>query len=53
MVKCFEYLISLVGGYIDTLDSLKVISDFSLLDLFIALIIITFLIIFIFNRRRS
>lgn len=53
MVDCLEYIVSVIGGFIDTLDSLKVISDFSLLDLFIALIIITFLIIFIFNRRRS
>lgn len=51
MIKCFEYLISLIGGFIDTLDSLNVISDFTLLDLIIALIIVTFLIIFIFNRR--
>lgn len=51
MVKCLEYIVSVIGGFIDTLDSLNVISNFSLLDLIIALIIVSFLIIFIFNRR--
>lgn len=51
MIDCLEYIVSVIGGFIDTLDSLNVISNFSLLDLIIALIIVSFLIIFIFNRR--
>ena len=51
MFYCLEYIVSVIGGFIDTLDSLNVISNFSLLDLIIALIIVSFLIIFIFNRR--
>lgn len=51
MVRCFEYLVSLIGFFIDTLDGLTVIAGFSLLDLIIALIIITLLIVFLFARR--
>lgn len=51
MVSCFEYLVSLIGSFIDTLDGLTVIAGFSLLDLIIALIIITLLIVFLFSRR--
>lgn len=50
MVRCFEYLVSLIGSFIDTLDGLTVIAGFSLLDLIIALII-TLLIVFLFARR--
>lgn len=51
MVSCFEYLVSLIGSFIATLDGLTVIAGFSLLDLIIALIIITLLIVFLFARR--
>lgn len=51
MVNCFEYLVSLIGSFIDTLDSLTVIAGFSLLDLVIALTVVTLLIVFLFARR--
>ena len=51
MVSCFEYLVSLIGSFIATLDGLTVIAGFSLLDLIIALIIITLLIVLLFARR--
>ena len=52
MVSCFEYLVSLIGSFIDTLDGLTVIAGFSLLDLIIALIIIT-LVIDVFDDSTS
>lgn len=51
MVECFDYLINLLGDFIGTLDGLPVISEFSLLDLFIALIIVFMLIVIMLRRR--
>lgn len=51
MVECFNYLIDLLCDFIGTLDGLSVISGFSLLDLLIALIIVSMLIVIMLRRR--